>query len=212
MKKFIHNLTLCFIVFCVLTSCNQGTELFENKYIKGTVIALAKDNEIGFVEMNNDHDQSYLAMYHQKDNKDIALSLYDSVYFKVSNYKDIPIAYNLKENLASDDEEYLALPKTGIRYHAFYDHSQTQGFHKIGHLRPGFVGTLNADGFYPIKVFVMPRNNEAIFLADEARKQKAISLGEGIVYVQANNDNIILDIDTCHMHGSHVIECRQDLN
>ncbi len=199
--------------------CPETTQKkFDGKYVKGTIISVPNMNQYGFVEIDNDHASSSLSLYQYSELS--TAQLYEEYYFKVEDRSSVPFATDFSKTAPSEKEQYDgANLSTAIDYHSFEEHGQGAPFHRLGHIwADSFVETPRIAGAtvsYSLKIRGLEGrgNSDKAFDVKKHLLEKARSFGPGPIWVKSEkgNRNIIIDIDTCHMHGDRQITCRSDL-
>lgn len=212
-KLFFAPLLLMIFLFTSCTDCStcvQGTELWEGKYVKGIVHNQATvSSNNGLIEVNivNDFDANrFLVVYTHDPYSSIYLN--DTVYLQASEYRGIAMASNISRQVPA--EVYAGEAKTSMNEHNSFDHAFSQHLHRKGHMVLKDGNLIVTGGYLGVNEIVI---DPATPLYDKASEiystpQDGSSNSEVEIFFEFDeNDVNLIDVDPCHKHNGRVQGC-----
>ncbi len=224
------------IIACLFYGCCPPCEkehleckkisLTDGKYVEATLISQTNSrSEIGFFSINEDDDMSLIAYTKQKFKEasiDIDLKIYQKYYITIKVCNDI----SWVDEITSTKPEVIASPpESKIKYHAFFHHNHS-GKHRFGHIPKNLNERKESQTqthevvMYDLEIF----DDNEVEIQGKYGSQLVYEMQNYLIYqytsaggtedfiemnymMHPEDDNRIIDINACHIHGAHIIDC-----
>jgi len=185
---------------CPPTDCPFNKDQIKKKLIKGKIIVPANHQEnLGFIATISDHQNSSLVIYKESEFPNARDG--QEIYFNLFELDGIPIAENIVEKVNSIDDVSGGSVSTQIDLHKFYNHDHGTGdnIHIKLHLSNALESNGNTQWTFSNGLTLSGGENYFDEFGQMNNREFWVNYDE--------DDKILVDIDSCHRHGTTIYHC-----